>query len=153
MPAVRTDLEEKGLPPVLNLRSSKERRQTRISVLGMGRMSYIMDLSNQKEQREDLIREEALEETFELYKIALEQASMQENEQLFMASYQEVLRELTEKGKEKATMKDMWLEREMHMLETIGEEMYPDATGPDWKIESEEKVTSGRLVSINRARR
>ena len=84
--------------------------QNHVSTLSLGEESYIMDLASQKQNREALRQEEALEETLDLYKIALEETNQKESQEVFLAILQQVKRELDEEYKEKDRLHDQRLE-------------------------------------------
>jgi hypothetical protein len=118
MKCIQQVLEDQGLPPVLTFQNSEHPRQSRrLSFLSLGEQSYVRDLLNQKHQRADLIREEALEEALGLYKVALQEMNLPENEEMFVMIFQEVLQEVAERGNKKALMQDEILERESKLEE------------------------------------
>jgi hypothetical protein len=119
MKRIHFDLEEKGLPPVFTVQQGEHHdHQSHTSCISLGEESYVQDLLNQKEQREGDIREQALEEALELYLVAIEK-NFPESEEMFQMIFQEVLKESTEKGKEKAMMQDEILERKKHLVQKV----------------------------------
>jgi len=80
-----------------------------VSMLSLGDQSYIHDLANQKQYREERRQEEALEEALELFKVAVDKGAPK-TEELFQAIMEQVVRELNEENKEKDRLQDEWLE-------------------------------------------
>ena len=76
-----------------------------------------IDLQNQKEKRDEVIQEEALEEALELYDVAIHQKNLPPDEELFGMIFKEVLVEVMERGQEKALMQDKILQRELSTRE------------------------------------
>jgi hypothetical protein len=62
--------------------------------------------AEEETRREDELREETLHDAMELYKIALKEKNLPENEQLFVVIFQELLKENTEKAKEQDRIRD-----------------------------------------------
>lgn len=86
-----------------------EEHQTNVSSLSLGDQSYIMDLANQKEYREERRQEEALEDALDLYKAALSEGAPKSVE-FFKTILGQVLSELNEEYHEKDRLQDEWLE-------------------------------------------
>jgi hypothetical protein len=81
-----------------------------ISCLSFGdNRSYIFDLAGQKKNRRQLVQQEAFEEAQELYEIALEEGA-DKSQELLMAIFHQVEKELTESYKEKDKLLDERIE-------------------------------------------
>lgn len=80
-----------------------------VSTLSLGDQSYILDLANQKQFREEIRQEEAMEDALQLFKTAVEEGAPKSME-LFKTIIAQVLKELNEENREKDRLQDEWLE-------------------------------------------
>ena len=115
---IRKELKGQGLPYMFTIPTGKDcENSLHSSFLSLGDRSYIRDLQNQKEKRDEVIQEEALEEALELYDVAIHQKNLPPDEELFGMIFKEVLVEVMERGQEKALMQDKILQRELSTRE------------------------------------
>jgi len=80
-----------------------------VSILSLGDQSYVLDLANQRQFREERRREEAMEDALELFKLAVEEGAPKSVE-LFKTIMEQVLNELNEENRGKDRLQDEWLE-------------------------------------------
>jgi hypothetical protein len=102
--AFQKDLEEKGIKPVIVVDCEWETRSN-VSTVSLSDTSYILDLAQQKQFRAKERQEEALEEAFILYKAALKEGAV-DDEQMFFMLLNEVKKELDQKYAEKDKKND-----------------------------------------------
>mmetsp|Transcript_54715 Transcript_54715/g.132860 ORF Transcript_54715/g.132860 Transcript_54715/m.132860 type:complete len:845 (+) Transcript_54715:173-2707(+) len=116
-----------------------------VSVISLGYASYILDLAQQREMRENDRQEEALEETLELYKTALSEGA-KDDEQLFLAILNEVKKEMDVKYVDIYKQKDQWLDdalqAELDRRAALKDEPKEEVHKPKQKAPREEKSTS-----------
>jgi hypothetical protein len=86
--------EEHGLPLSISWSSPLSMREKfDMSFVSHGDNSYLQDLLNQKERRDEEHNEECLEEALELYQVAVKQKKLPEDEQLFLSIMAELKKE------------------------------------------------------------
>ncbi|VEU40798.1 unnamed protein product [Pseudo-nitzschia multistriata] len=71
-------------------------KSSSMSTISGGDESYIMDLVNQKDRRDDERKEECLEDAYSRYQRAIREDNAQENEELLQTIFSEVLKEKEE---------------------------------------------------------
>lgn len=101
-------LDEVGIKPTIVVDDDYSVRNP-VSVISLGDASYILDLAQQREMRENDRHEEALEEALDLYKTALAEGAT-DDERMFLAILNEVKKELHDKYVEEYQQKDEWLD-------------------------------------------
>ncbi|KAG7368662.1 hypothetical protein IV203_031405 [Nitzschia inconspicua] len=102
------DLDEKGIKQIIVVDAEWETRSA-ISVVSMSDASYILDLAQQKQFRHNQRQEEALEEAFILYKVALAEGAV-DDEQMFFMLLEETKKELDQKYAERDRKLDQMLD-------------------------------------------
>jgi regulator of replication initiation timing len=85
-------LREEGITPTLALERDHEALR-RVSVLSCGDHSYMADLQNQLETKDEMREEEMIEEAQERYKKILEEKGLPEDEDLLCSILEEVIAE------------------------------------------------------------
>lgn len=135
------DLEKMGIKPVILVDTEWDTRSA-VSVVSMSDTSYILDLAQQKQFRHKVRQEEALEDAFILYKAALAEGAVDDEEMFFML-LQETKKELDEKYAEKDQkideMLDEALEAEMERREK--EKQRKKGLSDDEETEPENQLT------------
>ncbi|KAG7347991.1 hypothetical protein IV203_016696 [Nitzschia inconspicua] len=102
------DLDDKGIKQIIVVDAEWETRSA-ISVVSMSDASYILDLAQQKQFRHNQRQEEALEEAFILYKVALAEGAV-DDEQMFFMLLEETKKELDQKYAERDRKLDQMLD-------------------------------------------
>jgi hypothetical protein len=111
---ILVDLKENGLPETLDV--AHDDHESRVSIVSLGDDTYVRDLVRQKEDREGLRQEEALEDALELYEIAKVEANLQEDsDELFKVIFHQVVMELDKQRHEKDKAHDELVERELYL--------------------------------------
>ena len=107
MEQLHQQMSAQGLPPILDVpQHDDEEADGRLSIISISDESYIQDLINQRETRENDRKEEALEDAMALYQIAIRDQGLPESEELFLQIFHEVLREMEQKAIEKDRLQD-----------------------------------------------
>jgi hypothetical protein len=114
-------LEEMGLSEMFDV--AHDDHESRASIVSFGDDTYVLDLVRQKEDREGLRHEEALEDALELYEIAKVEANLQEDsDELFKAIFLQVRMELDKQRREKDKAHDELVERELYLKRVQNEQ-------------------------------
>lgn len=113
---LKRDLVDHGLPITITFSPGK-RDLLQMSFVSHSDESYIQDIMNQRDNRDEQRKEETLEEALELYQIALKEQNILESEQLFLTIFEQVLKEKTEDAREKDARMDEILDRELKLRE------------------------------------
>ena len=110
---VHGDLKSQGLPTEVSFPTQLiEASYDQDSVLSLGDRSFVQDWYQQKQAREELIREEALAEAQDLFRVGVEKKAFPESDtKVFYSIFQAVLEETTQKAKARAKTKDLELAR------------------------------------------
>lgn len=124
------ELSKQGIQKnvILDMEEHKNRRISDISLSGE---SYIMDLANQKENREKDLQEMALDEALGLYKTAIEEEG--QDEQLFLKLLAGVQKDL------KVKMAKHYAEQDDRLGEALEEELKRREELADKELEEEEE--------------
>jgi hypothetical protein len=116
-------LEEMGLSEMFDV--AHDDHKSRVSIVSSGDDTYVLDLVRQKEDREGLHQEEALEDALlELYEIAKVEANLQEDsDELFKVIFHQVrMMELDKQRREKDKAHDELVEREVYLKRVQNEQ-------------------------------
>ena len=117
---VYKQLQEQGLPNQFQFSDDDVGQQDMSSSLNasmtiFGNDSFVKDLKHQQETRAERRKEEALEDAFEIYQTTLKQLGKKEDEDLFKAIFQKVLRDKNEENAEADKAQDLLIQRESNI--------------------------------------
>jgi len=146
------ELAKEGLPRTIEIQAGDEpSASSRISIRSFSEDSYLHDLLAQKDRREEERKEEILEEALELYQVALQERNIEEDEELFVVIFNELLKEVSENAREADRQQDELIDREIRMaaLKRRKWEPKPDKLAADDQKEIVAAVDPSKSSSID----
>jgi len=114
-----------------------------MSVVSSGDESYVQDLVNQKENREDNRKEECLEDAYKLYKCTLKEKKLPENEEMLLTLFENVLKKKNDKMRKKDTEFDELVDKVLAQ-HALSKHIRKNAQSEEEKLTESIKILPGK---------